>query len=153
VARLFLESSALVKRYIQETGTAWVNQLLNPTTGHLIHVARLTGVEIISAIARRVRTGTLQPAHQAGLIGQFRQEFTKQYLKIEISPALVTEAMSLAETHALRGSDAIQLAAALKVHAQNLATGVPFLLISADGELNTAAQREGLTVDDPTAHP
>ena len=105
MARLFFESSALVKRYIQETGTAWVDQLLNPTARHLIHVARLTGVEIISAIARRVRTGTLQPAHQAGLVAQFRQEFTKQYLKIEISPALVTEAMSLAETHALRGSD------------------------------------------------
>ena len=68
MARLFFESSALVKRYIQETGTAWVDQLLNPTARHLIHVARLTGVEIISAIARRVRTGTLQPAHQAGLV-------------------------------------------------------------------------------------
>ena len=62
--------------------------------------------------------------------------------------------MTLAETHAIRGYDAVQLAAALEVHAFCLALGMPApTLISADVDLNAAATAEGLAVDDPNAHP
>jgi hypothetical protein len=51
----------------------------------------------------------------------------------------------LARRHGLRGYDAVQLAAALEVHAN-----VPSLtLLSADANLDTAATGEGLLVDDP----
>jgi hypothetical protein len=62
--------------------------------------------------------------------------------------------MSLAETHALRGYDAVQCAAALVVHTYRQVLGMPTLaFVSADGALNTAAVAEGLIVDDPNAHP
>ena len=61
--------------------------------------------------------------------------------------------MALAEAHALRGSDAIQLAAALDVYTDSIVLALPFALVSADTELNAAAAAEGLTVDDPNAHP
>ena len=35
----FLDSSALVKRYVAETGTAWIVGLANPRAGILIIVA------------------------------------------------------------------------------------------------------------------
>jgi uncharacterized protein len=55
----------------------------------------------------------------------------------------------LADTYALRGYDAVQLAAAIEVRLQ-----VPALiLVSADTELNTAATVEGLSVEDPNTHP
>lgn len=49
----FFDSSAVVKRYVNETGTAWVTSILAPTAGHDIYVTRITGVEVVSAIARR----------------------------------------------------------------------------------------------------
>ena len=61
--------------------------------------------------------------------------------------------MLLAETHALRGYDAVQLAAALEVYRERRRAGLPTpTFISADIGLNTAATAEGLTVDDPNTH-
>jgi hypothetical protein len=62
VATYFFDSSAIVKRYINERGTAWVLQLVDPVAGNHIHVARITGVEVVSAIARHGRSGSLTPA-------------------------------------------------------------------------------------------
>ena len=62
-------------------------------------------------------------------------------------------AIRLAETYALRGYDAVQLAAVLTVHAAREAQGLSRLtLVSADHELNTAAVAESLLVDDPNTH-
>jgi hypothetical protein len=61
--------------------------------------------------------------------------------------------MALAETHAIRGYDAVQLAAAVEVRAASLAAGTTMTLISADLSLNTAAVAEGVSVEDPNLHP
>jgi hypothetical protein len=59
-----------------------------------------------------------------------------------------------AEKHGLRGYDATQLASAFVVHAELLAIGVSTLVfLSADGELNDAAQAEQLLVQNPNNHP
>jgi uncharacterized protein len=56
--------------------------------------------------------------------------------------------------HALRAYDAIQLAAAVELHATRAALGLPALtLVSADRDLNAAAAAESIPVDDPDAHP
>ena len=61
--------------------------------------------------------------------------------------------MALAEKHALRGYDAVQLAAALEVQSQRIEDELPPPeLISADTALNDAALLEGLKVDDPNNH-
>ena len=62
--------------------------------------------------------------------------------------------MALAETHALRGYDAVQCAAALVIYTHRQTLGMhPLTLVSADAALNTAAAVEGLQVDNPNAHP
>jgi hypothetical protein len=154
VAAYFFDSSAVVKRYVQETGTAWVLSITDPAAGHAIYVARITGVEVVSALTRQTRSGALTPEAAATALTQFRQDFTQQYRAVDITPTLITRAMGLAETHALRGYDAVQCAAALVVHAYRQALEMPTLtLVSADDALNTAAAAEGLLVDDPNAHP
>ncbi len=66
----------------------------------------------------------------------------------------MNRAMSLAEAYALRGYDAVQLAAARMVSDRCVARGIPApTLISSDAALNAAATAEGLTVDDPNLHP
>jgi uncharacterized protein len=153
VAVYFVDSSALVKRYVQERGTAWVVSLLDPTVGHAIYVARIAGAEVVAAIARRRRSGELSSDGAEEALRQFRREFTSAYHIVEITPALVERAMALAETCALRGYDTVQLAAALEVNAACLSLGMsPLTLVSADGELNAAAMAEGLPVENPNAY-
>ncbi len=60
--------------------------------------------------------------------------------------------MTLAEKHGLRGYDAVQLSAALRVSDECRALGISFTLISADGDLNDATRVEGLAVEDPNLH-
>lgn len=150
----FFDSSGIVKRYVSERGTTWVIGVTAPATGNRIYVARITGVEVVSAITRRSRSRSLSASDAQTAISQFRFDFQNQYRIVEITPSLITRAMSLAETHALRGYDAVQLAAALEVNTRRLALRMPPLtFISADAALNAAATAEGLTVDDPNLHP
>jgi predicted nucleic acid-binding protein len=149
VAIYFLDTSAVIKRYVQETGTGWVQALTLPTAPHSHFVARITWVETISAVTRRERGGNLSPPDAATALTDFQQDFGRQYMPVEISAALIAQAGALARQYALRGYDAVQLAAALEVFAR-----IPSLiLVSADAALNAAAMGEGLPVDDPNAHP
>jgi predicted nucleic acid-binding protein len=149
VADYFLDTSAVVKRYVQETGTTWIRTLAAPATGNFIYLARITEVEVTSALARRRGQPGLSVAQAVGALGLFRQDFAQDYRIAEITVSLLRRAALLADTHTLRGYDAVQLAAALEVRLQ-----VPALiLVSADGDLNTAAAAEGLPVEDPNTHP
>jgi predicted nucleic acid-binding protein len=148
------DSSAICKRYVAEIGSGWVNGIVKTAKGRRIYLARITGVEVISALARRGRSGSLSPAPLSAALAQFRLEFGKDYRMIEITPILVAEAMALAEQHALRGYDAVQLAVALHLSARRLAAqkSLP-VFVSADSTLNAAARADGLRVDDPNLHP
>ena len=65
VAAYFLDTSTVVKRYVHETGTAWVQALTDPAAGHFLYVARITDVEMIAAVAAWVASAPLNPATQS----------------------------------------------------------------------------------------
>jgi predicted nucleic acid-binding protein len=149
VAAYFLDTSTVVKRYVQETGTAWVQALTAPAAGHALFLVRITLAELVAAVTRRERGGDLSAQAAATALGDFQYDFERQYFIVEVSAALVDRAAALARTHALRGYDAVQIAAALEVHSQ----APSVTLLSADAGLNAAAAAEGLLVDDPNRHP
>jgi predicted nucleic acid-binding protein len=153
MAAYFFDSSALAKRYVAETGTPWVQSLADPASGNSLFVARITLVELVSAITRRQRNGDLTAADATSALTDVKADFASDYQVIEVTATLVTAASALAEKHALRGYDAVQLAAALEVNAAYVSAGQPSVtLISADLDLNTAGVAEGLNVDDPNTH-
>jgi predicted nucleic acid-binding protein len=153
-AAYFVDSSALVKRYVQETGTSWVRRLTRRRPSTIIYVAHITAVEVTSAVARRRKGRTLIAAQASSILRRFHQHLAGRYTVIEMTPALFTEAMRLANTHALRAYDAVQLSAALEINQKERDAGfAPVALISADQALNDAATAEGLAVDDPRSHP
>lgn len=111
MAVYFFDSSALVKRYVVESGTQWVCDLCDPATGHTLYIVRITGAEVIAALARRTRTGSLTQSAAQNTMAAFRDDFGGSYLISELTPALVERAMDLAQMYGLRGYDAVQLAA------------------------------------------
>jgi uncharacterized protein len=154
VAVYFCDSSAVVKRYVQETGTSWVRRITRQDAANPNYLARITVVEVTAAIARRRKGGSLLPARASSILSRFRKHLSGRYTVVEITPALLADAAKLANTHALRAYDAVQLSAALTLNAQGTAVGLGgIVLVSADVELNKAAQAEDLLVEDPNMHP
>jgi predicted nucleic acid-binding protein len=158
MAYYFFDSSALVKYYVSETGTQWVQGIidarLNSMPANEVSIAHVTGAEIVAAISRRVRMKLTNVTDGAKAIGVFNTHFQTKYRVLIVTLETVERAMSLAEKYALRGYDAIRLATALNVEEEMTLDGLgPLTLISADLELNQAAQAEGLLTDDPNQHP
>jgi uncharacterized protein len=152
-AAYFVDSSALVKRYVQETGTSWVRSITRRSPSTVIYIARITAVEVPCAIARRRKGKTLTARRASSILHRFRQHLAGRYTVAEVTAALLDDAMRLGIEHALRAYDAVQLAVALEVNRFHQAGGSgPVTLVSADQALNGAATAEGLTVDDPNSH-
>jgi predicted nucleic acid-binding protein len=154
VAPYYLDSSALVERYIQEHGTYWIRTLTARRAGHTLYTVRVTGPELVSAIARKARAGEVSARSAARANSSFRQDWRDQYGVVEVSIEVADRAMDLAERHGLRGYDAVHLAAALEVQiGRRRRYGAPLTFISADVSQLQAAITEGLSVEDPNAHP
>jgi predicted nucleic acid-binding protein len=154
MADFFVDTRALIKRHVRETGSAWVRSLVQAKAGHALYIARITAVEVTSAITRRQHPGDLTLAQVNAILGHFRRHLTQRYRVIELTPALFADAMSAARKHRLRAYDAVQLAVALDVHRRQQDAGLGMVtLISADRDLKSAATAEGLAMDDPNTHP
>jgi predicted nucleic acid-binding protein len=154
VSIYFLDSSALVKRYVTETGSAWIRALTDPGTHNPLIIARITWVEVLSALARRQREGSLTSDDVAQAVQAFRYDINMQYQVSELDPALAEAAGELVTQHPLRAYDAVQLASALRVQSDLDRTKAPALIfLTADDRLVAVAQAEDLLTDNPNHHP
>jgi predicted nucleic acid-binding protein len=153
MAAYFLDASAVVKRYARETGTAWMLGLFRRAAGHRLYVARITGVEVAAALTRKRRGGHLTANEGARALTRLRRDLGQRLRIVEITPALLTDAMDIAEKHGLRGYDAVQFAAMLEANNERLGQSLSALtLVTADDELLAAGAAEGITIDNPNNH-
>lgn len=149
MADRFFDTSAVVKRYHVETGTARVDALLAvPGDGHFI--SGLAGVELHSTLARLVRTGVLSAADFALARNRFLADVAAGLWRVTpISAAWFRAAQDLVVRHgltrSLRALDALQLAAALRLHAARSIDA----FVCADAGLIAVATAEGLAVINP----
>lgn len=51
----YVDASALVKRYADEPGSAWVRQITEPSGQHTIMLAEITLTEVAAALAAKQR--------------------------------------------------------------------------------------------------
>jgi predicted nucleic acid-binding protein len=154
VGAYFLDSSALVKRYVAEIGTAWIRGITDPAAHNQLIIARITCVELVSALARREREGVLSPETVAKAANAFRYDLDMQYQVVELDRALAEAASQLVFRHPLRAYDAVQLASAQRIQpAFAQATTAVLTFLAADDGLLTVAKAEGLLTDNPNRHP
>ncbi|MGH3087485.1 MAG: type II toxin-antitoxin system VapC family toxin [Gammaproteobacteria bacterium] len=150
----FLDSSALVKRYLTETGTLWVDTLTDPSAGNTIVVAEITLVEVAAALAARHRAGAITLEERDEAVDLLHEHYDAEYRITPVSREILDRAVSLTQNHRLRGYDAVQLATALTTNNSLAEADLPELtLVAADEDLVSAARAEGLTSDDPNRHP
>lgn len=145
MTHIYLDSSALVKQYIVEKGTGWVQNLTAPSSGHTLYTVTVSPVEIVAAFFLRVRTGSTTNSQAQRATSRLKFDLQTKYKLVEINPALVSSAMILAEQQQLKGYDAIQLAAALALEQTRIYFSLSTVMfVSADKRLNEAAATTGL---------
>lgn len=126
-----------MKRYVREAGTASVQALLRRAPRAM---ARLSEVEVASAICRRCREGLLSTVEREELLAALGEDLAS-FVVVELSTEVVGRARRLLTTHSLRSADSIQLASALVL---GDATGEPVTFVAFDAALRHAAAAEGL---------
>jgi uncharacterized protein len=135
----YFDASALVKRYVSETGTVTVRRLLASGT---VATSRLSEVEVSSGIVRRTREGALTVPRRDRILAALQRDLPALAI-VEVIPEIAADARELLLRHPLRAGDAIQLASCLYLQRQ-LAEPVPF--VAFDRRLAAAAHAESLTV-------
>ena len=105
MATTYVDTSALVKRYVAEVGSAWVRRTVARPVHQVLYTAALTEVEVRSALQRLVREGRLDTAQAQRLSHRVTRHFTRRYQVIRITRTVVTQAGMVLERHPLRAYD------------------------------------------------
>ncbi|MBI2913853.1 MAG: type II toxin-antitoxin system VapC family toxin [Chloroflexi bacterium] len=137
---LYLDTSSLIKQYLQEPGTDMVKRLVAEASS--VATSLVSYVEARSALARGQRAGRLNAPEHARAVAGFETDW-RRYTTIDLAPHLVQLAGDLAAKHYLRGLDAIHLASALTLRDS---LGEPVTFSAGDERLMAAAAAEGLAI-------
>ncbi|MEX1179122.1 MAG: type II toxin-antitoxin system VapC family toxin [Nitriliruptor sp.] len=138
----YFDTSALIPLLIEEPGSRRAGRVWD-VAEHVASV-RLIYTEARAALAQAARLGRLAPADLPRTL-EGLEELYGQLDLLEVDDLLVRRAGELAQLHALRGYDAIHLAAAERVR------GETTILVAGDGDLCVAAGTLGLAVADTSA--
>ena len=150
----YLDTSALGKRYVEEAGSVWIRGITASSAENSLLTARITMVELYSALARRKREGSVPTDACEKAAQAFTAHSINEYRFIELDINLVALARSLLDKHPLRAYDAVQLASALAANQALIRHKLPPLVfLSADDRLLQGAMVEGLAVDNPNIYP
>lgn len=153
----FMDSSAVIKLYVSETGSEWLHTITDPTKGNSqVVLAEITLVEVAAALARRARmSANAITLYERDLyLDKFLRDCDTRYAMGAVDRLGINQAVLLTQRHRLRGYDAVQLAAALTARTLLSEAGLaPLLFIAADDDLLAAARAEGLLVENPNWHP
>ena len=137
---LYLDTSALVKLYIEEQGSPEVKAMVNKA--RIVSTSRVAYVEATAAIARKYREGELSQEEHVQVIKDLKQDWDNYFI-VEVSESMAKLGGELTSRHPLRGFDAIHLASALLLRNR---TRLEVSFSCFDEPLRAAAEAEGLTV-------
>jgi uncharacterized protein len=154
VTHYFLDSSALLKRYVVESGSAWIRSITSAKDENTILISSITPVEIMSGVVRRRREGLVTDRIAQSLRLLIDLHASREYEVVGLTDQVVRRAQDLLEHYALRAFDAIQLASALESNDRLLEARLsPLTFASADVRLLQAASDKGLMTMDPNSQP
>lgn len=134
---LYLDTSALLKLFVEEDGSARVRSLAGGQKGAAVLLAsRLGYTEASVSLARMVHLGRIPPAELPGHLGALADFWDQSIQEVDITEAVLEDARQLAQRFPLRTYDAIHLASARE--ARTMLRGV------FDGEVRFLAFDEAL---------
>ncbi|MBI5814515.1 MAG: type II toxin-antitoxin system VapC family toxin [Nitrospinae bacterium] len=140
---IFLDTSALVKRYIDEPGSDSVESIFG--SGEELAVSILAYAEALAALTRRKKAGDLAANALKEAVKSLEADW-KRMAVMPLGAHLLPLTKRTINRHNLRGADAVHLASAIFL---SQSTGNAIVFAASDMELLAAAKKERLTVLDP----
>lgn len=137
---LYLDASALVKRYVAESGSKETNRLI--AGAKVVGTAVVSRAEVPAAFAKAAKMKLISRDQATVALESFRAQWN-DLARLQITESLIARADVLAWDLALRGYDAVHLAAAL-LWQETL--GETVTLATFDRQLWEAAQDVGQQV-------
>jgi predicted nucleic acid-binding protein len=150
---LYLDASALAKRYFNEEGSDLVAARFE--SGERIFTSLLSFAEIHSAIARKFRDKELETREFARLRDTFQNDWLFSLSSLDLDLNALTALPRLLETYSLKAGDAIHLSTAvwlkdsLRLGAWSGEPGQTVEFGVADNRLAKVAQECGFHVFNP----
>jgi len=135
---LYLDTSSLVKLFVEEPGSDEVGSLVN--SAGAAGTSIIAYAESLAAFARKFREDAVPQKEYKRLVSLFDKSWDI-FFQIHTSPTLIKLAGSLAEKHALRGFDAVHLASAIILKDQS---GLTPVFSCFDDKLQQASIEEDL---------
>jgi uncharacterized protein len=158
---LYLDSSALSKRYLKETGWQELAHKVQETTSKKQRVLTsvVTYAELHAALGRKLRDGSMLPAEHHWATTYFEADWRTYLSLIEVSQAVLSFIPDLVKRHPMKGSDATHLASAiwaadsLQRRGSRSLGRSSLLFATSDRQLVAAAKTERLEVFNPEKPP
>jgi predicted nucleic acid-binding protein len=146
LASYFLDSSAVVKFYHPEVGSATVQRVFSEADTRIL-ISRLAVVEVWSAFAGKLSIGAITEREARLSLDRFKSDLVAGVMAVfALKEFHYRRAEHLIETNRvrqrLRTLDSLQLAVALDLHGQGLIEK----FVTADKKLGEKAETEGLSV-------
>jgi predicted nucleic acid-binding protein len=135
---IYLDTSALIKRFVNEEGSPLVRSLVQGKEA--VATAKIAYAEVYAGLTRKLREDNLPKAQYALACRQFESDWPA-YLRVELEDDILLLARDLIQRRPLRGFDAVHLASALRL---KLALGEAITFAAADERLLKAAEAESL---------
>jgi predicted nucleic acid-binding protein len=143
----YLDTSALIKRFVAEAGSVALQRLIGRSGP--VATATIAYPEAYSGLTRRHREGGLSSAQYAAACQRFERDWS-ELVRVELVDEVLARTRVLIQLHSLRGFDAIHLASALTLQER---LGEPVSVVAADERLLRSAAREHLkTLNIETGH-
>ena len=154
---LYLDSSALIKKYLVEPGTAELLARLKQETdvGAVIFSSGLTYAEMHAIVARKHREHGLSEMEASAIHDQFDEDWLTSVSQVELSSAVLGFVRDVVKASPLRGADTLHLASALWLRDMTR-LGVkpgeysgPLIFVSSDRQLLAAAKKQKILTFNP----
>lgn len=137
---VYLDASALVKRYVAERGSRETADLC--ARADVVATSLVSRAEVAAALAKAVRVRIIEPDKGRKAQRAFASQWP-DFAKVPVTDALVARAEGLAWNSTLRGYDAVQLASALTWQES---VGAEITLATFDRQLWDAGEQVGIQV-------
>ncbi|HET9784237.1 MAG TPA: type II toxin-antitoxin system VapC family toxin [Terriglobales bacterium] len=147
----FLDTSALLKLYVEEAGSVRLAAAVS-APGVRLAISGLSMLEFKAVIRARMRGGAIASGEGERSLADFFRRATRSMIQQGLTEAVVGLANRLLDRHPLRAPDALQLASCLELHrTRQEALGQEVYLVGSDQRLLAAAKGENVPCWDPAA--
>lgn len=148
----YLDTSAVMKLYRTEIGSAVVGELFDGLTeSEVLATSYLTLLEVNSTAARLLKGRAITRGHYRRILNQLTRDIA--YYRVRVVPVqneLIDGAIPIALGYSLRSLDAIHFASAIA--SGSLLSGQSIYMVSADHEIIAACEAHGIPALNPQSN-